>query len=66
MAHDLAAPPVPEPLRLAIELLSPLMLGGLPLPPGTVVQLGGDVAMQLLHQRRARLAAPHHVTRRGH
>jgi hypothetical protein len=66
MAHDLAAPPVPEPPRLVIELLSPLMLGGLALPPGTVVHLGGDVARQLLHQRRARLAAPHHVTRRGH
>jgi hypothetical protein len=44
---------VTEPLRLAIELLAPLVLGGLPLPPGAVVRLGGCAALQLLRQRRA-------------
>jgi hypothetical protein len=44
---------VTEPLRLAIELLAPLVLGGLPLPPGAVVQLGGGAALQLLRQAGA-------------
>lgn len=59
MPAELTAAPMSEPLRLTLELLGPLILAGLPLPAGTVIQLGADVAHQLLHQGRARLAASH-------
>lgn len=58
MPDDLGGP-MPEPVRIAIELLAPLMLAGLPLPTGTVLRLGADVALHLLHLRRARLAPSH-------
>jgi hypothetical protein len=47
---------MPEPLRIGVELLAPVILAGMPLPAGCVVRLGADVALQLIHQRRARWA----------
>lgn len=48
---------MPPPLGIAIELLVPMTLAGMPLPAGTIVRLSVDLAMQLLHERRARLAS---------
>jgi hypothetical protein len=43
-------------MGITVQLLFPLILAGLPLPAGTIVRLSADVALQLLHARRARLA----------
>jgi hypothetical protein len=40
---------------MTVQLLAPLLLAGLPLPAGTILRLGVDVAVMLLHQRRAKL-----------
>ncbi len=37
-----------------MQLLAPLLLAGSRLPAGSVIRLGADVALMLVHQRRAR------------